>query len=115
MDTFPSAIRRALDDLPPGLDETYDRILQGIPQARQKFARRLFACLSESFRPLGVEELAEILAIEFDVGAHPSYDVNWRPEDPEEAVSSACSSLIIIVNVDGSRVVQFSHFRSKNI
>ena len=113
MNTFPSAIRRALDDLPQGLDETYDRILESIPQARQKFARRLFTCLTESIRPLRVEELAEILAIEFDAGAPPSYDVNWRPEDPEEAVSSVCSSLITIVNEDGSRVVQFSHFSVK--
>src|ERR1700688_2980888 len=74
MNTLPSAIRRALDDLPQGLDETYDHILQSIPQARQKFARRLFACLAESFRPLHVEELAEILAIEFDAGTPPSYD-----------------------------------------
>jgi len=36
--------------------------------------------------------------------------MNWRPEDPEEAVSSVCSSLIL---VDGSRVVQFSHFSVK--
>jgi ankyrin repeat protein len=113
MDTFPLAVRRVLDDLPQGLDETYDRILRCIPKRRQKFARRLFACLAVSIRPLDIEELAEILAIEFDAGPSPSYDVNWRPEDPEEAVLSACSSLITIVNVDGSRVVQFSHFSVK--
>ena len=99
--------------MPQSLDETYHRILQSIPQARQKFARRLFACLAESFRPLCVEELAEILAIEFNAGAPPSYDVNWRPEDPEEAVSSVCSSLVTIANAGGLRVVQFSHFSVK--
>jgi len=113
MNTLPSAVRRALENMPQGLDETYDRILQGIHQSSQDFARRLFACLAESFRPLCVEELAEILAIEFDEGAVPNYDEDWRPDDPEEAVSSTCSSLVAIVDVNGSRVVQFSHFSVK--
>jgi hypothetical protein len=39
--------------------------------------------------------------------------VNWRLENPEEAVLSACSSLITIVDLDSSRVVQFSHFSVK--
>jgi ankyrin repeat protein len=63
-----------------------------------------------SIRPLRVEELAEILAIQFDEGALPEYDTDWRPENSEEDVLSVCSSLISVVDVDGSRVVQFSHF-----
>jgi ankyrin repeat protein len=95
------------------LDETYDRILQGITRERQEYAQRLLHCLAESIRPLRAEELAEILAIQFDTGTIPNYDVNWRPENPEEAVLSACSSLITIVDMDTSRVVQFSHFSVK--
>jgi ankyrin repeat protein len=87
--------------------------LLGIAQERQEYALRLFQCLAESIRPLRAEELAEILAIQFDTGTLPNYDVNWRPEDPEEAVLSACSSLITIVDMDSSRVVQFSHFSVK--
>jgi len=113
INSFPSAIPRALDDLPKSLDETYDRILLGIAEERQEFARRLFQCLSVSIRPFRVEELAEILAIQFDAGELPHYDVSWRPENSEEAVLSACSSLITIVDVDGARVVQFSHFSVK--
>src|SRR5216683_7211684 len=107
---FPFAICRTLDDLPRSLDETYDRILLGIAHERQEYAQRLFQCLSVSFRPLRVEELAEILSIQFDAGAVPNYDANWRAENPEEAVLSACSTLITIVDVDGARIVQFSHF-----
>ncbi len=110
---FPSAIRHALDELPKSLDETYERILLGIPRERQGYARRLFQCLAESIRPFGVEELAEILAIRFDTGTLLNYDTNWRPDDPEEAILSACSSLITIVDVGTSRVVQFSHFSVK--
>jgi ankyrin repeat protein len=40
-------------------------------------------------------------------------NLNWRWEDQEQAVLSVCSSLITIVNDNGSQVVQFSHFSVK--
>src|SRR6267154_3319934 len=110
---FPSAICLALDKLPMSLDETYERILLGISRERQEYAQRLFQCLAESIRPLHAEELAEILAIQFNPGKLPHYNMDWRPPNPEEAVLSACSSLITIVDEDTSRVVQFSHFSVK--
>ena len=112
-DSLPSAIRRALNYLPESLDETYDRILKGIPWVRQEYAQHLFQCVAESIRPLRVEELADILAIEFDAGELPRYHINWCPDHPEEEVLSMCSSLITIVDIDGSRVVRFSHFSVK--
>jgi len=111
--SLPSAIRRALDHLPESLDETYDRILKGIPRERQAYAQHLFQCVAESIRPLRVEELADILAIAFEAGELPQYHVNWRPENSEEEVLSICSSLITIVDIDGSQVVRFSHFSVK--
>ena len=66
-----------------------------------------------SIRPLRVEELAEILAVQFDKAAPPTFNTAWRPENAEEAVMSACSSLIAIVDREGSQVVQFSHFSVK--
>jgi hypothetical protein len=65
-------------------------------------------------RPLRVEELAEVLAIDYD-GTEPTPKLNpdWRWEDQEQALLAACSSLITIVNIDDSRVVQFSHFSVK--
>ncbi len=41
------------------------------------------------------------------------FNVNWRPENPGEAVLSVCSSLIAIVDREGQQVVQFSHFSVK--
>ena len=99
--------------MPESLDETYDRILKGIPRERQEYAQHLFQCVSESIRPLRVEELADILAIEFEAEEIPRYHMNWRPDNPEEEVLSICSSLITIVDMDGSRVVRFSHFSVK--
>jgi ankyrin repeat protein len=61
-----------------------------------------------------VEELAEVLAVEFDTTAGtPKLNENLRWEDQEQAVLSACSSLIIVVDNNGSRVVQFAHFSVK--
>jgi ankyrin repeat protein len=39
--------------------------------------------------------------------------VGWRPEIPEEAVLSSCSSLISVIDDKGSKVAQFSHFSVK--
>jgi hypothetical protein len=64
-------------------------------------------------RPLRVEELAEVLAIRFEARKPPEFHSGWCLEDAQDAVLSACSSLISIVNVDGSPVVQFSHFSVK--
>ena len=51
-------------------------------------------------RPLRLEELAEVLAFDFDdaPGGIPTLNVDWRREDQERAVLSMCSSLI--TNVD---------------
>jgi len=60
-----------------------------------------------------VEELAEVLAIDFDVKGVPKLKPSWRWEDQEQALLSSCSSLITIVNAGSSRAVQFSHFTVK--
>jgi ankyrin repeat protein len=102
-----------LEDLPKTLDETYGRTLLGIDEEKREYAQRLFRCLAVSIRPLRVEELAEVLAIRFPKAALPTFNTAWRPQNAEEAVLSACSSLISIVDREGHRVVQFSHFSVK--
>jgi hypothetical protein len=64
-------------------------------------------------RPLRVEELAEIFAIEFCTDDAHNLVEGWRPDDPEEAILSACSTLIAIIDDEGSKIVQFSHFSVK--
>ena len=99
--------------MPVTLDETYERTLYGIPKERRQHAHRLFRCLVAAIRPLHVEELGEIFAIEFDEDAVPNLMEDWRPENAEEAVLSACSTLISVVDDQGSKIVQFSHFSVK--
>jgi hypothetical protein len=64
-------------------------------------------------RPLRVEELAEFLAFDFDVEPIPKFREKLRLEDPIHVVLSTCSSLLSIVDVEGSPVIQSSHFSVK--
>ena len=67
-------------------------------------------------QPLRVEELAEVFAIDFDLDTvtAPYLMEAWRPENPEEAILSTCSTLISVIDDhDGFKIVQFSHFSVK--
>jgi hypothetical protein len=93
---------------------TYERILKEIKKPNKHLAQRVLQCLVIAVRPLRVEELAEVLAVDFeDVGGIPRLKPDWRWEEQELALLSACSSLITIVQTGGSRVVQFSHLSVK--
>ena len=110
---FPPSVRRILEELPDSLDETYERILREIRKPNQGHAHQLLQCLVAAVRPLRVAELAEVLAFDFNSEGIPKLNPSWRWQDQEEAVMSACSSLVIIVEDGDSRIVQFSHFSVK--
>ena len=106
------------------LDETYERILLGIDREKRDHAIRLLKCIAFSRRPLRVEELAEILAVRFDTTI-PRLYTSLRPGDAEEAVLSACSTLVTTIKLrdfdwshdnypyNSRLVVQFSHYSVK--
>ena len=107
-------MRPILNELPETLDATYGRILQEIPKSNRLHAHRLLQCLTVAVRPLRVEELAEVLAVDFDAtGGIPKLTEDLRWEDQEQAILLACSSLIAVAKEGSSRVVQFSHFSVK--
>jgi ankyrin repeat protein len=123
-------VRGILAELPETLDETYERILREIPKTNRVHAHRLLQCLTVAVRPLKVKELAEVLAINFDAeGGIPKLNEGFRWADQEQAILSACSSLVVIVEYESSdsdpdpdsntdsasdlRRVQFSHFSVK--
>ena len=96
------------------LDKTYERILQEIPRANRVHTHRLLQCLAVAVRPLHVQELAEVLAIDFsEANGIPKLDENLRWQDQEQAVLTACSSLIEVVDFRNFRMVQFSHYSVK--
>jgi len=93
---------------------TYERILREIKKPNKRLAQRVLQCLVVAIQPLRVDELAEVLAVDFDnAEGVPRLKPDWRWEDEELALVSACSSLIGIVQDGRSRVVQFSHFSVK--
>ena len=89
--------------------------MEDIGEQNWECAHRLFQCVAAASRPLRVEELAEFLAFDFkfETRSIPTLLAGWRPEDPENTVISTCSSLLAVVNVDGSSVIQFAHFSVK--
>ena len=100
-------------ELPETLDKTYERTLQEINKANRELAHRLFQCVAVASRPLRVDELAEVLAFDFKAGPIPKFRDGWRLDDPVDAVLSTCPSLLVIIDVGNSQIVQFSHFSVK--
>ena len=86
-------MRRTLDELPESLDETYERVLKEIKKPNREHALRLLQCLVAAIRPLRVEELAGVLAVDFDnTDGMPKLNPKWRWED-EVLKSSSRGSL----------------------
>ena len=112
-DCIPARIPHALAELPETLDEIYERTLREINKANWEFAHRMFQFVSVASRPLHVKELADLLAFDFEAGSIPKFYEDWRLENPADAVLSTCSTLLAIVNYQGSPVIQFSHFSVK--
>ena len=117
---LPASIRQTLNQLPKSLDDTYLGVLRQIPEVNQAHAHRMLECLVVAVRPLSVEELAELLAFEFDTapGGIPKYRPALRLDNQTQAVLSTCSSLVTIIDDEhwlyGRRqIVQFSHFSVK--
>jgi len=78
-----------------------------------ELAHRLFQFVAVASRPLRVEELAEFLAFDFDAGPTPRFNEGWRLEDPINAVQSTCPGFLVVVDIGGSQIIQFSHFSVK--
>jgi hypothetical protein len=87
--------------------------LKEIDKQNWEYAHRLFQCVAAASRPLRADELAGFLAFDFEAGPIPAFLADWLPEDPTHTVLSTCSSLLAVVIVDSSPVVQFAHFSVK--
>ncbi|KAG1847840.1 hypothetical protein DFJ58DRAFT_915119 [Suillus subalutaceus] len=103
-------IEAALNNLPAGLYETYDRIIQAIKQrgpSDHQIARSCLLWLSGTFTPLTLNQLNEAMMIE--VGQS-----NLNPDlgvmDPMDIVT-ACGSLVIYNEKTG--IVALSHYSVK--
>lgn len=87
------SLRKALVSLPKTLDETYDRILANIPSDYDGHTKRILQFLTYAERPLRVEEVAHIIAVNLD--RRPHFNLENRMPLPLE-ISKYCSSLVTV-------------------
>ena len=87
----PAQLRRTLKSLPKTLDDTYARILGKIGEDYVEDVQRALCCLTCSFYPLAIEELAETVAITSQGDRY--YDRENRLLDPRHIVK-LCSGLV---------------------
>ena len=81
-------VEEQLLDLPKGLDESYDRIINQIDERQHEDARKLLQWLAFSVRPLELAELAEVVAVDFRSRDLPWFDCNRRYYNARDVVTS---------------------------
>ncbi|KAG8352811.1 hypothetical protein FVEN_g9195 [Fusarium venenatum] len=97
----PKMMKSALDILPRDLAETYERMLQNIPENLADSAKRLLHFLVHSPSPLTLKEAKEVIATNIDV--NPSYfDAECRPFE-DGLVLQYAPGLISIVEVNTTK------------
>ena len=106
---LPRHIQGAMNELPDTLDGTYERTLRAINNTHWETARQLLQCVTVASRPLRVEEVADLLAFDFKASPIPKYREDWRVKSSVKAVLSTCSTLVSVVDINNSPVVQLSH------
>jgi ankyrin repeat protein len=120
-------LRQALDTLPPGLDGTYSRILEKVNDHEKPRVHLMLQWLCFSFRPLRVEELADIFHVGDAIGPPFNDDaVVFRPEDVLDVCPGLLSLTTIEVNWNGHdevwqcfrpwtrlQIAQLAHFSVK--
>ncbi|KAH8585985.1 hypothetical protein B0O99DRAFT_695912 [Bisporella sp. PMI_857] len=102
-----SSLDKALANLPLTLEETYNRILDGIPNMYKEETITTLQWLVYSFRPMTVQELAKALTINLKVRP-PKYDPDKKLWTSEHLLDY-CSSLVRQEDDGDVRVVSFSH------
>lgn len=112
-----SSIKKALDQLPVTLDETYDRILRGIEPSDSNEAFNILQWLAFAERPLTLEEVAEAAVTNEDGSP---IDAEERLFDPYDVVricrsliSFAEDTILVCGNWTSGKVVRFAHFSVK--
>ncbi|VDC01053.1 unnamed protein product [Peniophora sp. CBMAI 1063] len=120
----PHDVKRALSELPSGLDQTYERILRNSSSSPVMIERacRILECVACAKRPLSPKEVVEIFYTDLDPDAKIPFskDSTAHIDDPERFLREdmKCPSLFSIVDANWwahgqKRVVQFIHFSVK--
>ena len=97
-------VEEQLLQLPKGLEESYDRIIDQIDERRHGDARKLLQWLAFSVRPLALAELAEVVAVDFESRDLPWFNCNRRYYHPRDVIR-VCSGFISIAEGIDTTVV----------
>jgi ankyrin repeat protein len=112
------ALRQKLKELPETLDETYDRILLGIPENCHHEAHAVLQWLTYSRRPMNIAEVAEAIAVDRN---NQIFDMKNRMFDIF-SVLDICSSLVTLSEkkttlekdqTEETRKLQLAHYSVK--
>ena len=88
------AIREQLNNLPEGLDETYDRILLGIDIRDCGYTKIFLLWLCFAVRPMTLKELATTATIDLAAENGPQFEYENQLQDISD-VLKMCSSFVI--------------------
>ena len=110
-DCLPATVQRVLERMSPRFHITYGRIMQRIPNENWEHAHRMFQFLTVCVRPLLVDELSEILTIDYDRGddVTPKYEAIWHPETPDRDIFTVCRHTVKIDEINGIQIVKLAH------
>lgn len=87
----PGAVRKALENLPPTLDKTYENLLDRIDSDEDRvLAREILEILCFSYRPFTLHEVSEMLQI---TPGYRQLDENKCLDNPKD-ILSICGSLL---------------------
>jgi len=87
-------LKNQLDNLPQGLNETYDRILLGIKKTDHGYVKLFLQWLSFAVRPLSLRELAATAAVDLSAKNGPEYKSDNELQDIKD-VLRICSSFVM--------------------
>ena len=87
-------LKKQLNNLPQGLEETYDRILLGIKEKDHGYVKLFLQWLSFAVRPLSLKELAATAAVDLSAEDGPEYKADNELQNIE-VVLMICSSFVI--------------------
>ena len=88
------AIREQLNNLPEGLDETYDQILLGIDKRDCGYTKIFLLWLCFAVRPMTLKELAGTITVDLAAENGPQYEYENELQDISD-VLKMCSSFVI--------------------
>jgi hypothetical protein len=85
--------------------------MQRIPNENWEHTHRMFQFLAVCVRPLLVDELSEVLTIDYDRGddVTPKYEAIWHPETPDKDIFTVCRHTVKIDNIHEVPIVKFAH------